>query len=281
MTEQVLRPPEQGEARTRVRLYRTPAIVLRRSDFGEADRLLTVLTPGMGKLRLLAKGVRRPTSRKAGHLELFTHVHLLVAEGRNLDLISQAETIQTFRPLQEDLLRAGHAYYVAELVDRFAQEELENPDLFALFRETLANLAESPNLPLTTRYFELHLLGVTGYQPQLYRCARCHATLEPVTNWFAPGDGGVACPRCGEGQPGMFPMSLPAFKVLRFLQTRPYEVVIRLRLSAPVMAEVEDLLQRYLEYHLERRLESAGFLRRLRVPTLAGKREQERNESLK
>jgi len=269
--EQAQVPPKGRETRTRVRLYRTPAIVLRRFNFGEADRLVTVLTPGMGKLRLVAKGVRRPTSRKAGHLELFTHVQLLVAEGRNLDLISQAETVQPFRPLREDLLRAGHAYYVAELVDRFAQEELENQDLFTLFRDTLARLAESPNLPLTTRYFELHLLQVTGYQPQLYRCALCRATLEPVDNWFSPGDGGVCCPRCGEGQRGMVPIGLPAFKVLRFLQTRPYEVIIQLHLSRDVMAKVEELLHRYLEYHLERRLESARFLRRLRAPTLTGR----------
>lgn len=269
MAQEAPHPAAETEPR-RVRLYRTQAIVLRRADFGEADRLVTVLTPHRGKLRLVAKGARRPTSRKAGHLELFTHVHLLVAEGRNLDLISQAETLEAFRPLREDLLRAAHAYYVAELVDRFAQEELESPELFQLFRDTLERLAESRNLPLTTRYFEVHLLRVTGYQPQLYRCVRCGAVLEPVQNWFSADEGGVCCPRCGEGQPGMVPLGLPAFKVLRFLQSRPYEEVVPLRLSPRVMAEVEDILRRDLEHHLERRLESAAFLKRLRAATLAG-----------
>lgn len=264
-------PAEAREPRRRVRLYRTQAIVLRRTDVGEADRLVTVLTPERGKLRLLAKGARRPTSRKAGHLELFTHVHLLVAEGQSLDLITQAETVEAFRPLREDLLRAAHAYYVAELVDRFAPEELENRDLFHLFRDTLERLARTSNLPLTTRYFELHLLQVAGYQPQLYRCVRCGTLLEPVQNWFSPVDGGVCCPRCGEGQRDLVPLTLPAFKVLRFLQSRPYEVVIPLRLSPQVMAEVEDILRRNLEYHLERRLESAALLKRLRTATLAAR----------
>jgi DNA repair protein RecO (recombination protein O) len=243
--------------------------VLRRRDFGEADRLITVLTPGMGKLRLVAKGVRRPTSRKAGHLELFTLVQLLVARGRNLDIVSQAETMETFLPLREDLMRAGHTYYAAELMDRFAQEGLENQELFALFRETLGRLAASPNLSLTSRHFELHLLRVVGYQPQLFRCVRCTTELEPVDNWFAPGEGGACCPRCGEGQRGMVVMTLPALKVLRFLQTRPYETIINLQLSTRVMTEVDELLRQYLEYHLERRLESVAFLRQLRAQTLS------------
>jgi DNA repair protein RecO (recombination protein O) len=126
----------------RVRLYRTEAIVLRRSDFGEADRLLTLYTPEWGKLRVIAKGVRKPTSRKSGHLELFTHSRLLVAKGRNLDIVTQAETLHSFRALREDLLRTGWAYYAAELLDRFVEEGIEDRPLFNLFLATLGWLCE-------------------------------------------------------------------------------------------------------------------------------------------
>ncbi|NLE75766.1 MAG: DNA repair protein RecO [Chloroflexi bacterium] len=268
MDDAPVTPSEQG-AKDRARLYRTPAIVLRRSDFGEADRLVTVLTPAMGKLRLLAKGVRRPTSHKAGHLELFTLAQLLVARGRTLDLVSQAEAMELYRPLREDLLRAAHAYYVAELVDRLAQEELESAALFAAFRDALGWLAESANLPLTTRYVELQLLQAGGVQPQLHCCVRCGQPLEPADHWFSWEEGGVCCQACGADERGLTPLSLGALKVLRFLQTRPYGLVMQLRLSPAVMREVEELLQRHLEYHLERRLESAALLRQLRGPTLA------------
>jgi len=133
----------------RVRLYRTEAIVLRRSNFGEADRLLTLYTPEWGKLRVIAKGVRKPTSRKSGHLELFTHSRLLVAKGRNLDIVTQAETLHSFRPLREDLLRTGWAYYAAELLDRFVEEGIEDRPLFNLFLATLGWLCEDVDLDLT------------------------------------------------------------------------------------------------------------------------------------
>src|SRR5512143_2107684 len=126
----------------RQRLYRVKAIVLRRRDMGEADRLLTVLGRERGKLTLLAKGVRRPASRKAGHIEPFTYVDLLVARGHSMDLVTQAETIEPHRQLREDLWRSGLAYYVCELADAFTQEADPNELVFDLLLETLGRLDE-------------------------------------------------------------------------------------------------------------------------------------------
>jgi DNA repair protein RecO (recombination protein O) len=179
---------------SRERLYRTEAIVLKRTDFGEADRLLTLYTPGLGKLRAIAKGIRRPTSRKSGHLELFTHSQLLIAKGRNLDIITQAETITAFKPLRHDLLRLTYAYYVAELVDRFAEEGVDNRPLYDLLLATLGRLAEDPDPVLATRFFEVRMLGLMGYQPQLFHCVECRAPLTPEDQYFDAEAGGVLCP---------------------------------------------------------------------------------------
>jgi DNA repair protein RecO (recombination protein O) len=111
------------QAERRQRLYRSEAIVLKRRDYGEADRLLTVFTPNHGKLVLLGKGVRKTHSRKAGHVELFTLSTLLIAKARTWDLVTQAETIETYLPLRGSLLRTSYAYYVAELLDGFTQEQ--------------------------------------------------------------------------------------------------------------------------------------------------------------
>ena len=116
----------------RVRLYNTEAIILRRTDFGEADRILTLMTPTLGKLRVIAKGVRKITSRKAGHVELFTRARLLLAHGRTFDIVSQAETVDAYRPLREDLLRGSYAHYLSELIDAFAQEGSEDQALYDL-----------------------------------------------------------------------------------------------------------------------------------------------------
>ena len=167
----------------RDRTYRTEAIVLRRKDIGEADRILTLFTPGRGKIRAIAKGIRKPRSRKAGHLELFTRAKLLLAQGRDLDHVTQADMVEPYRALREDLLRSAYAAYMVELLDRFTPDEEENEALYNLLSQGLAwssaaGDAASPAGPasalsLAARYYELHRLGIAGYQPQLQRCLVC------------------------------------------------------------------------------------------------------------
>ncbi len=257
----------------RDRLYRAEAIVLKRSDFGEADRLLTLYTPDHGKLRAVAKGARKPSSRKSGHVELFTHSMLLVAKGRHLDIVTQADTLDAFLPLRANLERLGYAYYLAELIDQFTGEGIENRPLFDLLLHALRWLGEDASGPaLLARFFELHLLQHLGYRPQLFHCVNCGREIEPVENFFSAEAGGVMDLDCmqihrdklpGHGRDAV-PISLNALKVLRFLQTREWVTVRPLRLDADVHAEVELLMQTYIAHHLERSLKSVEFLRELR-----------------
>jgi DNA repair protein RecO (recombination protein O) len=262
---------------SRGRLYRTEAIVLKRTDFGEADKLLTLYTPGLGKIRAIAKGVRKPTSRKSGHVELFTHSQLLIAKGRNLDIVTQAETLHAFRPLREDLRRITYAYYAVELVDKFTEEGVENRPLFDLLLAMLTWLGETADLDLTTRFFELRLLDYVGYRPQLFYCVGCNARIEPTANFFSLSEGGVLCPRCGEerlqqgrgARQEVQPVPLNALKVLRYLQTRDYALCRRLRISPASHGELERMTRRYITYLLERRLKSLEFLDTLRREVVA------------
>ena len=248
----------------RERLYRTEAIVLKRSNFGEADRLLTLYTPKLGKIRAIAKGVRKPTSRKSGHVELFTHSQLLIAKGRNLDIVTQAETVHAFRSLREDLLRTTYAYYAAELLDLFVEEGIENRPLFDLLLAMLGWLGDASDLALTTRFFELRLLSLLGYRPQLFQCVACRRQIEPVSNFFSAADGGILCADCGQNHQGAQEITLNALKVLRFMQTRDYDTCRRLRLSPPLHGELETVLYHYITYTLERNLKSVKFLKTLR-----------------
>jgi DNA repair protein RecO (recombination protein O) len=248
----------------RDRSYQTEAIVLRRSDFGEADRLLTVLTPERGKMRLVAKGARKTLSRKSGHVELFSYGRYLVAVGRDLDIITQAETIEPFLPLHEDLQRATYAYYLAELTDAFTPEQDENQPLFALLKEALGWLAAAEDLPLAARYYEIHLLGLAGYQPQLFVCGACKKPLEPETNYFSASQGTVFCRECGYERVDSVEVSTNMLKMLRFLQTRDWDTCCLVRWSAETHAEVERLTRRYITYHLERKVKSTDLIERLR-----------------
>jgi DNA repair protein RecO (recombination protein O) len=259
----------------RERLYRVQAIVLKRTDVGEADRLLTLFTPDLGKIRVVAKGARKPTSRKSGHVELFTHCTLMIAKGKQFDVVTQADTIDAFIPLRNDLDRLGYAYYLAELVDRFLEEDAENRSLFELLNEALGWLGQTETEPgLLARFFELHLLHEVGYRPQLFKCVLCGKNIEPTDNFFSIDAGGAIDPGCMSPQhdkptaSGFMhdarPMSLNVLKVLRYLQTREWETVRTLRLNADVMLQVEALLQRYIVHHLERTLKSVEFLKELK-----------------
>ncbi len=243
----------------RERVYRTEAVIIRRSDFGEADRMLTLITP-TGKRRVIAKGARKTTSRLAGHIELFTHTTLLLAIGRNLDIVTQSAILHSFDTLRGDLRRIGAAYYAAELIDRLIEEEDENRPAFQLLVVTLTALDTTANIDLALRYYELHLLGFLGYRPQLHHCAICQETLNEDTNRFSPAAGGALCQRCAPTDRSAMPMSLSAFKLLRFLQAQPLEAIERLNISDATRQEVEKLLRAYIRRILERDLKSITFL---------------------
>jgi DNA repair protein RecO (recombination protein O) len=247
----------------RSHVYRTEAIILRRSDFAEADRLLTLYTPRFGKRRVIAKGVRKTTSRLAGHIELFTRVQLLLAEGRNLDIVTQAQIVAPYRALREDLERISFAYYVAELLDKLTTDEEGQSPAYPLLAETLDALDTAPAPELAVRHFELHLLALLGYRPYLFHCASCQEELtEAADRWTAAG--GMLCPRCAPDDPGAVPISLSAFKALRFMQRESLDAVLGLRLSDNLMREIEGLLRMALRPILERDLKSVQFVNAVR-----------------
>ncbi len=262
----------------RDRLYRVEAIILKRTDIGEADRLLTLYTPDLGKIRAVAKGARKPSSRKSGHVELLMHSELLLAKGRQLDVVTQAETRHAFLPLQSDLQRLAYAYYLAELVDRFTEDGVENRPLFDLMLNALGWLTDDSNAPaLLARFFELHLLQHVGYRPQLFYCVNCGKEIEPTENFFSAEAGGVLDLDCMETQKAKIaghgrdalPLSLNALKVMRFLQTREFETARSLRLDSELNVELERLLYRYIAHHLERNLKSVAFLQDLKRGQMA------------
>jgi DNA repair protein RecO (recombination protein O) len=248
------------------RTLRVEAVVLRHSDWGEADRMLVLYTREAGKLRAIAKGARRLRSRKAGHLEPFTRVALLLARGRDLWIVTQAQTVEAYLALREDLLRTGYAAYVMELLDRFTYEEAENPSLYNLLHTTLARVDSEPDAYLAVRYYELRLLDQLGFRPELSHCTLCRRAIQPLDQFFSAGLGGVVCPDC-VGRPnaaGARPVSMTVLKYLRHLQRSTYPAVQRAGIPLPVRSELETLLQFYQTYLLERGLNTPAFLREVR-----------------
>jgi len=246
------------------RTQRAEGVVLRHSDFGEADRLLVLFTREMGKVRAIAKGVRKPRSRKGGHLEPFTRVNLLLAKGRHLSIITQAEALNIYYPLYEDLELFGHVSYIIELIDRFTLEGEANPALYALLIETLERLNDGENPFLVVRYYELRMLDFVGFRPELFECVSCKAKIEPEDQFFSYEMGGVLCPQCAPQHDSMRPVSLNALRFLRHYQRSSYTQARRAKVNDLIRMEMETLMQAYVAYLLERSLNSPAFLRRLR-----------------
>ncbi len=243
------------------RLYRTEAIILRMTNVGEADRILTIYTRDRGKLRVVAKGVRRTTSRLSGYVERFTQTRLLIARGRNLDIITQSDPVKIFRNLNgENLEIYAYANYAVHLLDQLTEENSENFPAYQLLSETFESLNVGNNPNATIRAYELHLLNYMGYRPQLTQCVRCNAEIEPMVNFFSPEMGGVLCPACGEVERRSLEMSLDALKVLRYMQRNPFASGPQLKLSDQLRLELEHIMHNYTRYLLERDLKSVEFI---------------------
>ncbi len=245
--------------------FRVEAIILRHSDYGEADRMLTLYTAQLGKTRALVKGARKITSRKAGHLEPFTHVTLQLAKGRDLPLVTQADTLDTFLPLRENLMLTSQASYIIELLDRFTYDDgSENSAIFRLLTETLSRLASGANPWLVTRYYEMRLLDNLGFRPQLFQCANCRREILPEDQYFSFSAGGVICPSCGRGLQHLKAISTETLKYLRHFQRSTYAAASRAQPTADVQAEAESIMQGYFTFLLERELNTPGFLKKIK-----------------
>ena len=250
------------------RQFRSQAIILSRRDFGESDRLLTLFTPAHGKLRAIAKGARKSSAKVSGHVELFARSDCLIHKGRNLDILTQAELIEPYLGLRENLERGAYASYVAELLDRFsADEEGASGDLFALLHQTLARIAEAEDPRLAARFFELQMLDLVGFRPELGECVVSRAPLQPEPQFFSYEEGGVVSRAASTRAPArLTEIDFDTLKLLRHLQRSAgaYERVSSLRISPAQHNRTEAIMQGYIAHLLERKLESVDFIRRLR-----------------
>ena len=254
----------EGAVPLHEKLYRTEAIVLGRMDFKEADRILTFYAPRHGKFRAIAKGVRRPLSRLGSRLDYFSRVRLDLARGRDLDVVTGVESVDAHLGLHADLDAFGHASHVVEVLNRLTEDRQENEAVYDLLAASLRLLAEGVDPFVVTRHYELALLGLLGYRPELYRCVGCQEEVAAEANAFSDRLGGVLCPRCRGADAGTRLLTVNAQKYLRSLDRRGLAFVARLPRDDGLRAEVEAALAGYLRHLTERDLSSLRVWRALR-----------------
>lgn len=243
----------------RIRLYAAEGIVLRRQPVGEADALVTILSPTHGRFTAVARGVRKPTSRTRGHVEPLTHGRYFFARGRSLDVLTQAETVRTFPRLQRSLLAQAAALYVAELAEHLAPEHEPATELFRLLGSVLAALDGGAGL-MAVRYFELRATADAGYAMHVGSCVRCGGTLPPEPAFFAPAAGGLLCAGCRvDGSSGTM-LDVRVIKLFRFGLAQPLERFLSLRVDTATADQAARALRQWVCHLLEREPASARYL---------------------
>jgi DNA repair protein RecO (recombination protein O) len=245
--------------------YSADAIVLRRLDYGDADRILTILSREHGKFSAIAKGARKSKTRSQSALDLFSRSQMMLARGKNLDVVAQVQRVGDVRNIAGDFQRTAYASLVAEVVDKVVEDRHPVDDIFELVVATLGRLNEPQRSGRAdAAWFLMRVLDLLGYQPQLFQCPSCNQPLPEAGGWFSPLLGGILCARCSaHGQSGSA-VSVTGLKVLRVMAADDGELYDRLNLSVDLLQEIEQVLEAQLEYHLDRHLKSLDFIRTIR-----------------
>ena len=236
--------------------------MLRKLDYGEADRIFTLLTRAHGKVGAIAKGVRRPESKLGPSLELYGHIDVLLAKGRGqLDVVAQVQRVPGMR-ITGDVEAMSHAALIAELAERACEDRHPLDGIYELTVMALQELAGETDPRRASAYFMMAALDLLGYAPQLGVCASCEKPLAAKPAAFSPSAGGFLCDECA--LPGMSLVPVAAIKVLRLMASGDIATYRRLKLDSPLIDTIEGVLTMQLEHHLDRRLKSLQFLHQMR-----------------
>ena len=246
----------------RFRTYTARGVVLRQFNLGEADRILSILTPGHGKVRAIARGVRRPKSKLRGSLDLTNLIDFSAAYGRDLDVVSEAQLRDDHPRVRSELSRLSKAIYACEVADSFAQEQSPSGAQFNLMVDVLEAIGNAPDPWPVVRWFETRMLDVSGFKPELEMCVECFERVEPGNHLLDLASGGVLCPRCRtKGMGNKTQVSENAMRVLRHLQRTAKWRDLSTLSNTQLRAEIEFIQTRYIRSVIERDLRSAEFVR--------------------
>ncbi len=248
--------------------YRTKAFVLRKMNLGEADQIITLYTFSNGKVKAIAKGVRKPQSRNVGNLELLNLIDVLLIPGKSFEIITQVKVEDSFQTLKKDLASLASVYYLLEIVDKFAMENEENVELFNLFKDFLEQTVNNHGFKnsFNLNAFEFKLVGLLGFAPELFHCVKCHQKLiGSRKQYFSNALGGVVCENCRNVPRSGAPprageidnkLSENSIKILRFILQNDLNRINKIITTSKDKEIAKKIITNYLTWVLERQLKT-------------------------
>ena len=254
--------------------YKTEGIVLKGMPLGDRDRLISLYTQDYGRVRLVARGIRKISSKLSGHLDTFNRVFVSISSRSSIDSISGGEVVETFKELKTDLKITARAFYIVELIDDFVADGSVNEELYSLLLTTLRELdllarsisvgsqrvTMEEDVELLMRFFELNLLIDSGYAPELSMCVVCNQPLSTEGNGYSVEMGGLVGQTCYLQTKAVQPISVAAIKCLRFLSGAKIRVAQKLRINPVLMSEIQMILQKFTMNINERKISARQLI---------------------
>lgn len=243
--------------------YNSQVLIIKSQDYGEADKLVTVFSEQQGKVRAIARGIKKPKSSLRACIQPFCHSLVSFHHGRELDLITQGRLLNFFGNSREDLERTLYSIYIMELLDKSLMDRMPLPELFKFTLHILENINECGIRPLLIRCFEMRLAIYLGYLPVLDHCVSCGTKAD--LGGFSLADGGMICRECAKAsEAGIILLSGESQAILRQLTNANLAVLNRVHASQDALQQVEQFLEHYLQYYLERQFQVKYTIRRLK-----------------
>lgn len=241
-------------------LYRTEAIVLGYRHLGEADKILTLFSPGKGKIHAVARGVRRPRSPLLGGTQLFSYSNFLILEGRNLDNISQCEIKESFYKIRGNLETMAYGLYFAELLRVSTPMEERNQELFRFFLKTMYFLQEWQDLEVLKYIYEIKLMAIQGFAPEIQKCVNCGEKPLDII-YFSPSLGGILCNNCRQRDNRALSLTPNALLTLKKLLYGTYEKLIDLKVKPGLKKQLSNTLSPFISHNVDRKLKTLQFIK--------------------
>ena len=246
-------------------IQKSEAVVIRRQDLRETSLILTFYTKDFGKIKGIVRGVRGPHAQYGGgSLEIFAHDEIVFYERKKADVftISQCDLVEFFNPIRQSLERLAYANYIIELLDSVTSLGDNNGEVFELLLNSIRLLSGEASAKRVARIFEIKLLALLGLMPTLEMCACCGKKVD-VSAKFSVPHGGLICKACFDNDTNALPIMAGTVKFIEHIRALPFDKVERIKVATAVGQELESILRKFLDYHIERRLKSLDFLREI------------------
>ncbi|MDG1990229.1 MAG: DNA repair protein RecO [Dehalococcoidia bacterium] len=244
----------------RERSYKTDAMILAQRKFGEADKLITILTRKYGKKTIIAKGILRNTSPLVYHLDSLNFSNLLISRGKNLDIVVQANVINSFESIRTSYGKLSQAMYLLELVDKFTVENSDNHNVFDSVVATLNRINDNEDLLINVRLFELSLLKSTGFLPEFINCLECLKPTDSLNSRINFNKGGVLCISCSGNDSENIIISPTSIKIIRAMLFEKYEMIKKIKINKEIHQDVESILNKFILTNLNAPMKSQKML---------------------